>query len=54
VIICFKIVLLWRRALKDPGYKQVFCLVYAEKISYKVCDESIAELTELTQGQKGK
>ena len=45
--------LLWRRAIWDPDYKQVFCLVFAEKLSYKVCDESLAELDKLSQGKNG-
>ena len=46
--------LLWRRAVKDPGHKQIFCLIHGEKLSYKVCDESIAELSVLSQGNNGK
>ena len=45
--------LLWKRAIWDPDYKQIFCLLFAEKLSYKVCDESLAELDKLSQGVKG-
>ena len=45
--------LLWRRAIWDPGCKQIFCLLFAEKLSYKVCDESLTELDKLSQGRKG-
>ena len=37
----------------DPEYKQIFCLLFAEKLSYKVCDESIAELDKISQGKQG-
>ena len=37
----------------DPGYKQIFCLLFAEKLSYKVCDESLVELDKLSQGING-
>ena len=46
-----KIVLLWRRAILDPGYKHIFCLAFAEQLSYKVCDESLAELDKLSRGE---
>ena len=50
----FKIELLWRRAVKDPGHNQIFCLLHGEKLSYKVCDESITKLSALSQGNNGK
>ena len=52
-LVLLKIVLLWRRAIWDPGYMQIFCLLFAEKLSYKVCDESLAELDKLSQGKNG-
>ena len=60
VLVCSKrttdeeVVLLWRRALGDPGHFKVFCLVHAERLSYQVCDRALLSLTQLSQGQKGE
>jgi len=48
-----EVILLWRRALDDPGYRRTFCLVHAEKLSYQVGDKVIHSLTELSKGKKG-
>ena len=45
--------LLWRRAIWDLHHKQIFCLLFGENLSYKVCDESLAELEKLSQGRNG-
>ena len=37
----------------DPGYKQIFCLLFAEQLSYKVCDEALAKWNDLSQGKQG-
>ena len=49
----FKVTLLWRRAIGDPGFKRIFCLVHAEKLPYQVCDRSLWTLDEITQGKSG-
>ena len=60
VLVCSKqttdeeVVLLWRRALGDPGHLRVFCLVHAERLSYQVCDKALWSLSQLSKGQKGE
>ena len=60
VLVCSKrttdeeVVLLWKRALGDPGHFRVFCLVHAERLSYQVCDRALWSLAQLSQGQKGE
>ena len=49
----FQVTLLWRRAVGDPGFKRLFCLVHAEKLSYQVCDRALWTLDEITQGRIG-
>ena len=34
-----EVTLLWKRAMGDPNHFRIFCLVYAEKLSYQVCDK---------------
>lgn len=46
--------LLWRRAIFDPDFKRIFCLVHGEKLSYSTCEESLRELNRLKQGKTGK
>ncbi|XP_019863263.1 PREDICTED: E3 ubiquitin-protein ligase rnf213-alpha-like, partial [Amphimedon queenslandica] len=48
-----EVILLWRRAIFDPGHKRIFCLVHGEKLSYSTCEESLRELNRLKQGKKG-
>ena len=45
--------LLWRKAMGDPNYFRLFCLVHAELLSYQVCDSVIKSLQEFTQGKTG-
>ena len=48
-----EVTLLWKRALRDPNYFRIFCLVYAERLSYQICDKALKSLSELSQGKKG-
>ncbi len=41
------------RAIKDPGYRCLFCLVHAEKLSYQVSDQALRSLSLLSQGKQG-
>ena len=45
--------LFWRRAIYDPQYKRLFCLVNAEELSSIVCDSALHSLFELSQAQQG-
>ena len=47
-----QVTLLWQRAIGDLGFKRIFCLLHAEKLSYQVCHKAIQSLTELSQGRK--
>jgi hypothetical protein len=57
VLICYpgttaeEVILLWQRAFGDPGFKRIFCLVHAEKLSYQVCYKALRILTELAHGR---
>ena len=46
--------LLWRRAIGDPGFRRIFCLVHAEKLSYLASEESLRTLLLLKQAQDGR
>ena len=48
-----EVTLLWRRSMGDPNKFRIFCMVYAERLSYQVCDEAIRELFKLSQGRNG-
>ena len=48
-----EVTLLWKRALGDPQHFRLFCLVHAERLSYKVCDRALQSLSHLSQGKKG-
>lgn len=48
-----QITLFWRRALNDPGYRRIFCLIHAEKLLYSVADSAVQALQELSKGRKG-
>lgn len=48
-----KVTLLWRRAVGDPEFGRIFCLVHAEKLAYKVCDDVLKSLDRHTQGKRG-
>ena len=45
--------LLWQRAVCDPGFRRIFCLVHAEKLSYQTVDKTLRTLTEVIQGKTG-
>ena len=49
-----EVTLLWKRAMGDPNHFRIFCLVYAEKLSYQVCDKVLRTLLDYSQGQRGK
>ena len=53
VYLLLQIELLWMRAVKDPMFKRIFCLVHAEKLSYQVSDWALRSLSDLTQGKQG-
>ncbi len=46
--------LFWRRAIGDPGFKRVFCLAHAEKLTYHVCEVALQLLQELSQGKQSQ
>jgi len=46
--------LLWHRALGDPGYKRLFCLVHAERLSYGVSEDAFQSLMEVSDQEEGK
>ena len=50
---CVQVILLWLRAIFDPGFVRIFCLAHAERLSYQVCDAALRSLSELSQGRKG-
>jgi hypothetical protein len=45
--------LLWQRAVCDPDFKRIFCLVHAEKLSYQTADIALRALTEIIQHKTG-
>ena len=49
-----QIELFWRRAINDPGYKRIFSLVHAEKLTFQVSDQALSSLSELSQGQQSR
>ena len=48
-----EVTLLWKRAMGDPNYIHIFCLVHAERLSYHTCDKALKSLSEISQGKKG-
>ena len=48
-----EVILLWKRALGDPLYYRIFCLVNAEKLPYHSCEKALFELQQLSQGKRG-
>lgn len=48
-----EVMLLWKRALGDPQHHRIFCLVHAEKLSIKVCEQALQSLSLLSQGKRG-
>ena len=57
IVHCFifyqQINLLWYRAVKDPDFKRIFCLVGAEKLPYQVCTEALSAMDEVLKGNTG-
>ena len=49
----FQVTLLWRRAVGDPDFTRIFCLVHAEKLSYQTSNNIVQSLLEVTQGERG-
>ena len=47
-----EVCLFWRRVLGDPGYRRLFCLSMADRLSYEVSRRSWEEFNRLTQHQK--
>ena len=45
--------LLWQRALGDPDFKRIFCLVHAERLTYQVSDMALRSLSDVSQGKTG-
>ncbi|CAI8017205.1 E3 ubiquitin-protein ligase rnf213-alpha [Geodia barretti] len=43
--------LLWQKAVCDPDFKRIFCLVHAEKLSYQTADKALRSLTEQIQNK---
>ena len=48
-----EVTLLWKRALGDPNYFRIFCLVHAERLIYQIHYKALKSLSELSQGNKG-
>ena len=48
-----QIELFWLRAINDPEYKHIFCLIHAEKLSYQVSDQALSSLSKHIQGEQG-
>ena len=45
--------ILWQKAIEDPGFKRIFCLAHAERLSNQVCDKIIDSLKDHSRGQQG-
>ena len=43
----------WHRAVGDPGFRRIFCLVHAEKLPYHICDEALEALKNVSKGKQG-
>ena len=39
------------RAIRDPDYKRIFCLVYAEKLTYQVSEQALRSLHKHLHGK---
>ena len=44
---------MWYRAVGDPDYKRIFCLVNGEKLSYQVCTKALEEMDQILKGKTG-
>ena len=40
--------------MKDPGFRNIYCLVHAERLSYQVCESAFKEYDSLSQGNNCK
>ena len=49
-----QVTLLWQRAIGDPGFRRIFCLVHAERLTYQVSDKALRSLSDLSQGHRGE
>ena len=36
--------------MKDPGFKNIYCLVHAERLSYQVSEAAFKEYDSISQG----
>ena len=48
-----KVSLLWQRSVADPQFKRIFCLVYAEKLSFETSQLVVESLKRITQDKRG-
>lgn len=39
--------------MKDPEFKNIYCLVHAERLSYQICEAAFKEYDSLFQGNNG-
>ena len=53
MFLLFKVTLLWQRAVFDPGFRRIFCLVHAEKLSYQTADKALHSLAKIIQNTRG-
>ncbi len=51
-VLIFQVELFWMRAVSDPGFKRLFSLVHAEKLTYQVSDQALHSLS-LCKGKQG-
>ena len=42
------------RAINDPEFKRIFCLIHAEKLTYQVSDYALSSLSKHSQGEQSK
>ena len=54
MIFTSQVILLCQRAFGDPGFKRIFCVAHAEKLSYQVCDKVLRIFTKLSHGKLGQ
>ena len=52
-ILTIQVILLWQRAIFDPDYKRIFCIIHGEKLSYSACEQALKGLNRLKQGRSG-
>ena len=39
--------------MKDPEFKNIYCLVHAERLSYQICEAAFKGYDSLFQGNNG-